>query len=318
MTLNELQEGFELGQIEKSENNFILYDRLVKIRDTITKYGSQNFYIAFSCGKDSTVLSALIDMALPDNEIPRVYANTGLEYKMIREFVQDLAKSDLRIRILKPTVKITKMLREEGFPFKSKPHAKYVAKYQKKGFEYKSVRAYTKMENTLSGRPILRACPKKLMYQFTPENTLKISDMCCVRLKEDPMKLYSIESLRPYAITGVMRSEGGRRQKSTCLAFNGKKLKFFQPMAPLTKEWEDWFIDAYDIKICDIYKPPYNRERTGCKGCPFALHLQEELDMMEEFFPNERKQCEIIWKPVYDEYRRLGYRLKDEVNHDEI
>lgn len=24
----------------------------------------------------------------------------------------------------------------------------------------------------------------------------------------------------------------------------------------------------------------------------------------------ERKQCEIIWKPVYDEYRRLGYRLK--------
>jgi 3'-phosphoadenosine 5'-phosphosulfate sulfotransferase (PAPS reductase)/FAD synthetase len=102
------------------------------------------------------------------------------------------------------------------------------------------------------------------------------------------------------------------------LAYDGKKLKLFQPMAPLTKEWEDWFIDAYDIKICDIYKPPYNRERTGCKGCPFALHLQEELDMMERFFPNERKQCEIIWKPVYDEYRRLGYRLKDEVNHDEI
>ena len=26
--------------------------------------------------------------------------------------------------------------------------------------------------------------------------------------------------------------------------------------------------------------------------------------------PNERKQCEYIWKPVYEEYRRLGYRLK--------
>ena len=26
--------------------------------------------------------------------------------------------------------------------------------------------------------------------------------------------------------------------------------------------------------------------------------------------PNERKQCEIIWKPIYDEYRRINYRLK--------
>jgi hypothetical protein len=52
------------------------------------------------------------------------------------------------------------------------------------------------------------------------------------------------------------------------------------------------------------------KEETN-KGCPFALKLQEELDKMEEYFPNERKQCEIIWKPVYDEYRRIGYRLKE-------
>ena len=81
-------------------------------------------------------------------------------------------------------------------------------------------------------------------------------------------------------------------------------------MVPLTKDWEEWFISKYDIKICDIYKNPYNFERTGCKGCPFARQLQHELDMLEKFFPNERKQCEAIWKPVYDEYRRIGYRLK--------
>ena len=32
---------------------------------------------------------------------------------------------------------------------------------------------------------------------------------------------------------------------------------------------------------------------------------------MEKFLPNERKQCETIWEPVYDEYRRIGYRLKE-------
>lgn len=88
MTFDELQEGFESGEIEKSENNFILYDRLIKIRDTILKYGEENFYVSFSGGKDSTALSALIDMAIPENTIPRVYANTGIEYKMILDFVE--------------------------------------------------------------------------------------------------------------------------------------------------------------------------------------------------------------------------------------
>ena len=72
----------------------------------------------------------------------------------------------------------------------------------------------------------------------------------------------------------------------------------------------DWLIDKYKVKICDIYKPPYNFERTGCKGCPFNPRLQQELDVLAQFFPAERRQCEEIWKPVYAEYRRIGYRLK--------
>ena len=107
-----------------------------------------------------------------------------------------------------------------------------------------------------------------------------------------------------------MQAEGGRRNRAQCLAFRGKKLKSFQPLAPITKEWEDWFIETYNVSICDIYKPPYNFTRTGCKGCPFALNLQEELDTLQKYFPAERKQCEVICKPVYDEYRRIGYRLK--------
>lgn len=47
-------------------NEFLLMDRLQKIRQIVNKYGEENFYISFSGGKDSTVLSALVDMALPD------------------------------------------------------------------------------------------------------------------------------------------------------------------------------------------------------------------------------------------------------------
>ena len=297
-------------------NDFILQDRVEKIKSVINKYGEENFYISFSGGKDSTVLSFLIDLALPNNKIPRVYADTGIELNMIRDFVCDLAFKDNRFEVIRPNTPIKQMLEIDGYPFKSKMHSTYVKKYQNKGLNYKSVRAYTGIENTLSGKPMYRMCPKILKYQFTEENTLKISDMCCMRMKEEPLQKWQKENNKPYGIVGIMREEGGRRFGAQCLAFSGKKLKNFQPLAPLTKDWEQWFIDTYNIDICDIYKPPYNFERTGCKGCPFALHLQKELDTLEKFFPNERKQCELIWKPVYEEYRRINYRLKGKPSND--
>lgn len=295
------------------DNEFLLFDRITKIKSVIEEYGEDNFYISFSGGKDSTVLSALVDMAISDNKIPRVYANTGIELNMIRDFVFDMQKKDDRVVVIKPTTPIRKMLETDGYPFKSKMHSEYVSKYQDKGLEYKSVRAYIGLENTLSGKPIFRGCPKILKFQFTEENTLKISDMCCLRLKEEPMKKWQIENNKPYCMVGIMREEGGRRYNAQCLAFSGNKLINFQPLAVVTKAWEDWFIKTYNVKICDIYNPPYNFERTGCKGCPFAKNIAQELKTLEKYFPAERKQCEIIWKPVYDEYRRLGYRLKKEV-----
>jgi len=75
-----------------TENEFLLQDRIAKIKSVINQYGEENFYISFSGGMDSVVLSALVDMAIPNNQIPRVYANTGIELNMIRDFVIDLSK----------------------------------------------------------------------------------------------------------------------------------------------------------------------------------------------------------------------------------
>lgn len=52
-----------------TENEFILSDRIMKIQSIINKYGIKNFALSFSGGKDSTVLSYLLDMALPNNTI---------------------------------------------------------------------------------------------------------------------------------------------------------------------------------------------------------------------------------------------------------
>ena len=291
-------------------NEFILQDRLQKIRQIISQYGENNFAISFSGGKDSTVLSALVDMAVPGNAIPRVYADTGIELKMIRDFVLGMQKNDGRVVIIKPSVPVKKMLENDGYPFKSKGHSRFLDRYQRIGRCDSVVQYLGEREDKKPWSPN-KSCPKKLRYQFNNEFKMRISDNCCIRMKEEPLKNWQKEHGKPYAIVGLMREEGGRRMSANCLSFRGKKLKAFQPMVSLTKEWEEWFIKEFEIQICDIYKPPFNFIRTGCKGCPFALKLQNELDTLEKFFPSERKQCESVWKPVYEEYRRLGYRLKD-------
>ena len=69
------------------DNEFLLMDRIDSVQKVIKKYGEENFVISFSGGKDSTVLSALVDIAIPGNTIPRVFINTGIEYKAIVQFV---------------------------------------------------------------------------------------------------------------------------------------------------------------------------------------------------------------------------------------
>ena len=72
-----------------TENEFLLADRIQKIQSINKMYDLENnAYVSFSGGKDSTVLSRLIDEALPNNKIPRLYLNTGIEYLMVVSFVE--------------------------------------------------------------------------------------------------------------------------------------------------------------------------------------------------------------------------------------
>ncbi len=293
-----------------SEEEFFLEDRKTKILSIIEKYGENNFYISFSGGMDSVVLSELTDMALPGNMIPRVHASTGLEFDLMNKFIRKKAKEDARIHFIKPSVPIIPSLQRDGYPFKSKNHSRLVDRYQRKG-KLPSVESYL---GKGEWGPKLQ-CPKILRYQFTEEFTsLRISDKCCYNMKEKPLSDWAVENGKRYAMIGVMKSEGGRRQNAKCLTFRDGALTSFQPLSIATKEWERWFIEKYNIELCELYGPKWNLNRTGCLGCPFNRELEKELSMMENYpeaFPGERKKAELIFGPVYSEYRRIGYRLKD-------
>ena len=64
-----------------TENEFLLQDRITKIKSINEQYDLENnSYISFSGGKDSTILHHLFDLALPGNKIPRLFINTNIEY----------------------------------------------------------------------------------------------------------------------------------------------------------------------------------------------------------------------------------------------
>lgn len=285
-----------------------LFDRLGVVRDTIAKHGGEgNFYVSFSGGKDSTIASRLLDEALPGNRIPRVYFDTGIEYNAIRAYVLALRESDDRFAIVKPSRPIAQMLREDGYPFKSKQHSLMLATYQNSGLT-KSVKNYLRVSD---GGKMQLQCPEMLKYQFTPSFSLKVSDKCCKNMKKRPALAYERESGRKVAITGIRKAEGGQRASiGGCVVFKGGALHRFHPLFVVSEEWEDWYVSTREIKLCELYYPPYNFKRTGCKGCPFNPELRRDLETMQRLLPGEYRQCWAIWGPVYEGYQRVGYRIE--------
>lgn len=106
-----------LIKTKNMDYELLLFDRLNVIKDTINKYGEENFYLSFSGGKDSTILHYLIDMALPNNHIPRVFIDTGIEYLDIVKFVKELASKDERFVIIAPSKPIKQVLEKIRLSF---------------------------------------------------------------------------------------------------------------------------------------------------------------------------------------------------------
>lgn len=328
-----------LNNIRKVENGnvdfngFMLFDRVKKIRASILKVGqkknkdlglglteeediltlgSGEFAISHSGGKDSCVMSVLTDIALPGNRIPRIHANTGMELSAINKFYHGLMEEDDRFYEIKPSVSVLKVLKTEGYPYKSKKHSHILERYQRTGEMLPSVTNYLGITGDYGSKNV---CPKILRDQFTEDmnpnkgaDYLKISDKCCLRMKEEPLNKWQHEHNRPWSMIGVRHEEGGRRERSQC--FDEKRRKL-QPLVPVTEDWENWFIKNYNVSICDCYNPPYSLYRTGCSGCPFAKDLETELVILGTYYPQDYRKAVLTFGPVYEDYRKRNFRLKD-------
>lgn len=295
-----------------SDMDFMLDDRLHKIKSVEEEYRISEYgYVSFSGGLDSLIVSVLIDMALPNNQIPRVFCNTGVEYLETVRFIKRLAQTDSRIKIIVPKRSVKQIFTDFGYPFKSKYHSRILHTYQNSG----NTTCVEKYVNR--GDHSQWACPDFLKYNFTADFPLKVSDRCCYILKKQPFHKYEKESGRHIAITGIRRAEKGNRNNVACTVFENGGIKKFHPLAPCDDDFIGWFVLTHKLEINPLYRPPFNFKRTGCVGCPYNMELGKQLSLLARVQPSEVKRCFNLFGEVYKEYRRIHYRQMDSGELDE-
>jgi len=239
----------------------------VMIREWYESYGGL-VYVAFSGGKDSTVLLDLVRRMYPD--VPATFNNTGLEFPEILAFVRTVKN----VEWLKPKITFKEVLDRHGYPVTSKRLAQYIR-------EAKSAHGYTATKRLrLTGiKPDGRFSRMGMIskkWQYLIDAPFKISEKCCDVMKKNPSKIYSKETGR-MPFTGEMASEGKNREKTYlengCNAFHFKQPKS-TPMAFWTDEDVWAYIEQHGTPYSKIYDMGYNR--TGCVFCMFGVHLEDK------------------------------------------
>ena len=123
-----------------------------RIYDWIDKWGTGGVYVAFSGGKDSTVLLHLVREIAP--EVAAVFVDTGLEYPEVKRF----AKSFDNVTVLRPKMRFDEVIKKYGYPLISKEVSECVS--QARRFVQGTTRGGIRITqiNSVSARPILQNC----------------------------------------------------------------------------------------------------------------------------------------------------------------
>jgi len=237
-------------------------------------------YVAFSGGKDSTVLLNLVWSINP--RIPAVFVDTGLEYPEIREFVKSFGD---RVVWLKPKMPFNQVIEKYGYPVISKEQSQCVFELRTQNIRPEIQHKWLTGEGKNTGR---RRLSKK--WQFMLEAPFRVSHKCCGVMKKRPADAYAKETGR-MRIVGTMATDSALREltytKQGCNAF-GSKSPASSPLS-FWNESDIWeYIKQNNIPYSKIYDMGY--DRTGCMFCMFGVHLEKGANRFQRMFHTHPKQ----------------------------
>ena len=278
-----------------------------RIRSFVKEFGVDGCYIAYSGGKDSTVLRHIAKGLYP--EIPAVFCDTGLEYPEVRHLA--IANAD---DVIKPEMIFREVIEKYGYPIVSKEVSKnvYYAKNSRDNIHFQKLFGLLKDENGKKSK----YCTEKWSYLYNAP--FRVSHRCCDEMKKKPFGTYS-RSNGKYPITAEMADEGMQRKtawlRTGCNVYTGKPKS--KPMSFWTEQDVLSYIRKNDIEIPSVYgeiiETPAGLKttgcsRTGCVFCEFGAHLEGEpnrFQRLAETHPKLWKYCinggeyddHGMWKP---------------------
>lgn len=266
-------------------------------------------YLAFSGGKDSTVLKHILSNLFPD--VPAVFCNTGLEYPEVKNF----ALSQNNVTIITPKMMFKDVINTYGYPVISKEQSSYI-------YEIRNTKSDKLRDLRLNGRNGGYKLSNK--WQFMLDAPFKISNKCCDIMKKAPFKLYEKETGRK-GIIATMTDESMLRLNSWlkygCNAFEATR-PMSRPMSFWTEQDILHYIVKYNLKIASVYGDIVQDENdkyhtTGCDrtGCMFCLYgIQKDstpnrFQRMQMTHPRQYQFClnELGIKNVL-EYMNIPYK----------
>ena len=253
------------------------------------EYHNGQVYVAFSGGKDSTVLLHIVRSLYP--EVPAVFCDTGLEFPENRTFV----KSIENVTWLKPAMSFKAALEKYGFPLVSKEVSQKVQELQTtKSEKLRNIRLHGNEKG--HGK-----CPTK--WQYLADAPFKISSKCCDIYKKNPSKKYEKETGR-VKFVGTMTDESALRTqsylKTGCNSYEQKNPRS-APMSFWTEGdvWE--YINEFNVPYSKIYDMGY--DRTGCIFCPLGIQYETGVNRFQKLAVTHPK----LHKYAMED---LGYRDK--------
>ena len=290
-----------------------------RIRDWVYYWGVDHVYVAFSGGKDSTVLLHLV-RSIFGEEIPAVFINTGLEFPEIQRHVRSFPN----VVILTPNMNFRDVLSTYGYPVIGKEVAhcieatrNYVSRklegnrelhYNHLSPDYWS-KARDDALNRKKGTSLVQvlfgvglAEPKQntkgieVKSRFSGEKytsllnaDFKISDMCCTVMKKDVSHDYQVKEKR-HPFIGTLAEESSIRRASWlrngCNVFDGDKASS-KPLSFWTEQDILHYIKENEIKIADVYG----------EIVPMALDGQIRLDETYKLRCSGRDRTGCIYCP---------------------
>lgn len=260
MTLQELRE----------RQSWTLPQKVQHAMDVISTFvsrmgGLDKVYISWSGGKDSTVLLDIARRMYPD--ILAVFCATGNEYPDIMKFVRDAKKDGANIQIIRPKMTPREVWAKYGFPLVGKDIARYIHDIRSNPNSKSSQLRLSKTSRfSISDK-----------WKYLVSEPYDTHNICCHKLKEEPLRRYGRESGR-CPIIGTMASESKRREvdyikNGNCNYFEGKSVKS-QPLS-IWVEQDIWdYIAQCNLPIADIYHK--GAQRTGCMGCGFGAQFADD------------------------------------------